>query len=110
MSHFRQRVGLVHELRQLAGSEERVDHRIGPYVWRELQHQELPELQVIMSMDDFSFIHLAEPYKGNVEHVMSEPSTLTENTFFSLVRDGEIDLDSLALINRQCRTESRTLL
>ena len=72
---------------------------VGPYVWRELQHQQLPELQAIMSMDDFSFIHLAEPYKGNVEHVMSEPSTLTENTFFSLVQDGEIDLDSLALIN-----------
>ena len=72
---------------------------VGPYVWRELQNQQLPELQAIMSMDDFSFIHLAEPYKGHVEHVMSEESTLTENTFFSLVQDGEIDLDSLALIN-----------
>ena len=72
---------------------------VGPYVWRELQNQPLPELQAIMSMDDFSFIHLAEPYQGNVEHVMTEPSTLTENTFFSLVQDGEIDLDSLALIN-----------
>ena len=72
---------------------------VGPYVWRELQHQQLPALQAIMSMDDFSFIHLAEPYKGNVEHVMTEESTLTENTFFSLVQDGEIDIDSLALIN-----------
>ena len=72
---------------------------VGPYVWRDLQHQQLPELQSIMSMDDFSFIHLAEEYKGNVEHIMTEPSTLTENTFFSLVQDGEIDLDSLALIN-----------
>ena len=72
---------------------------VGPYVWRELQHQQLPDLQAIMSMDDFSFIHLAEPYKGHVEHIMTEPSTLTENTFFSLVQDGEIDLDSLALIN-----------
>ena len=53
---------------------------VGPYVWRELQHQQLPQLDAIMSMDDFSFIHLAEPYLGNVEHVMSEPSTLTENT------------------------------
>ena len=72
---------------------------VGPYVWRELQHQQLPELQAIMSMDDYSFIQLAEPYQGNVEHVMTEPSTLTENTFFSLVQDGEINLDSLALIN-----------
>ena len=72
---------------------------VGPYVWRDLQHQSLPQLQAIMSMDDFSFIHLAEEHKGNVEHVMTEESTLTENTFFSLVQDGEIDLDSLALIN-----------
>mgnify|MGYP002512339513 CR=1 FL=1 len=72
---------------------------VGPFVWRELQHQELPELDAILSMDDFSFIHLAEPYKGNVEHVMTEDSALTENTFFSLVKDGTIDLDSMALIN-----------
>ena len=72
---------------------------VGPFVWRELQHQELPELEAIISMDDFSFIHLNEPYKGNVEHVMQEESALTENTFFSLVKDGMIDLDSMALIN-----------
>jgi long-chain acyl-CoA synthetase len=72
---------------------------VGPYVWRDLQHQQLPELQAIISMDDFSFIHLAQPLQGNVEHIMAEDSTLTENTFFSLVQDGEIDLDSLALIN-----------
>ncbi len=79
---------------------------VGPYVWRELQHQQLPELQAIMSMDDYSFIQLAEPYQGNVEHVMTEPSTLTENTFFSLVQDGEIVLDSLALINYTSGTTS----
>ena len=72
---------------------------VGPFVWRELQHQELPLLDAIVSMDDFSFIHLAETHKGNVEHVMQEESSLTENTFFSLVKDGMIDLDSMALIN-----------
>ena len=30
---------------------------------------------------------------------MIEPTTVTETNFFSLVQDGEIDLDSLALIN-----------
>lgn len=72
---------------------------VGPYVWRELQHQTLPEMDAIISMEDFSFIHLAEPFKGHVEQILSEPTTLTENTFFSLVKDGVIDLDSLALIN-----------
>ena len=72
---------------------------VGPFVWRELQHQELPVLEAIISMDDFSFIHLAESHKGNVEQIMQEESTLSENTFFSLVKDGKIDLDSMALIN-----------
>ena len=72
---------------------------VGPFVWRELQNQKLPELKAIVGLDDFSFIHLDEAYKGKVEGIMSEPSTLTENTFFSLVKGGEIDVDSLALIN-----------
>ena len=72
---------------------------VGPFVWRELQHQELPALEAIISMDDFSFIHLDESHKGRVEHIMQEESALTENTFFSLVKGGTIDLDSLALIN-----------
>jgi long-chain acyl-CoA synthetase len=72
---------------------------VGPFVWRELQHQELPALEAIISMDDFSFIHLDESHKGRVEHIMQEESALTENTFFSLVKDGVINLDSMALIN-----------
>ena len=72
---------------------------VGPFVWRELQHQKLPELKAIVGLDDFSFIHLEETYKGKVEGIMSEPSTLTENSFFSVVKGGEIDVDSLALIN-----------
>ena len=72
---------------------------VGPFVWRELQNQKLPTLKAIVGLDDFSFIQLDEAYKGTVENIMSEPSTLTENTFFSLVKDGEIDVDSLALIN-----------
>ena len=72
---------------------------VGPFVWRELQKQKLPELKAIVGLDNFSFIHLDETYKGKVENIMSEPSTLTENSFFSVVKGGEIDVDSLALIN-----------
>ena len=72
---------------------------VGPFVWRELQNQKLPELKAIVGLDDFSFIHLDEAYKGKVEGIMSEPSTLTENSFFSVVKGGQIDVDSLALIN-----------
>ena len=72
---------------------------VGPFVWRELQNQKLPQLKAIVGLDDFSFIHLDETYKGKVENIMSEPSTLTENSFFSVVKGGEIDVDSLALIN-----------
>ena len=72
---------------------------VGPFVWRELQNQKLPQLKAIVAMDDFSFIHLEETYKDKVEGIMSEPSTLTENSFFSVVKGGEIDVDSLALIN-----------
>ena len=72
---------------------------VGPFVWRELQNQKLPHLKAIVAMDDFSFIHLEETYKDKVEGIMSEPSTLTENSFFSVVKGGEIDVDSLALIN-----------
>ena len=72
---------------------------VGPFVWRELKQQELPELEAILSMDDFSFIHLAQAHTGKVEHILAEESALTENTFFSLVKDGTIDLDSMALIN-----------
>ena len=72
---------------------------VGPFVWRELQNLQLPQLKAVVGLDDFSFIQLDEAYKGKVETIMSEPSTLTENTFFSLVESGEIDVDSLALIN-----------
>jgi long-chain acyl-CoA synthetase len=87
------------DLARLIGHSDSKMLIVGPYVWRELQKQELPQLEAIMSMDDFSFIHLAESHQGQVEHIMTEETTLTENTFFSLVQDGEIDLDSLALIN-----------
>ena len=72
---------------------------VGPFVWRDLQHQQLPALEAILSMENFSFIQLAEKHQGKVEHILTEESELTENTFFSLVKGGTIDLDSLALIN-----------
>ena len=56
---------------------------VGPFVWKELQHQVLPELEAIISMDDFSFIQLAPSHQGRIEHILTEASNLTENTFFS---------------------------
>lgn len=73
---------------------------VGPYVWHELQHEDLDGLETVVSLEDFAFLR---PPKGNPNLTRTQWLQAVTDTYPQGIRPQDIrfaaDPDALALIN-----------
>ena len=80
-----------------------------PKIWEEMEVEKLPELRIVINLEDYSILYLQDRTKRNeIEEALSKiPAVYPEEMKHEVVKYGDLCLDDLAIINYTSGTTSQ---
>ena len=80
-----------------------------PKIWEEMEVEKLPELRIVINLEDYSILYLQDRTKRNeIEEALSKiPAVYPEEMKHEVVKYGNLCLDDLAIINYTSGTTSQ---
>ncbi len=80
-----------------------------PKTWEEMEVEKLPELRIVINLEDYSILYLQDRAKqSEIEEALSKiPAVYPEEMKHEVVKYGELSLDDLAIINYTSGTTSQ---
>lgn len=80
-----------------------------PKTWEEMEVEKLPELRIVINLEDYSILYLQDRAKrSEIEEALSKiPAVYPEEMKREVVKYGELSLDDLAIINYTSGTTSQ---
>ena len=80
-----------------------------PKIWEEMEVEKLPELRIVINLEDYSILYLQDRTKCNeIEEALSKiPAVYPEEMKHEVVKYGDLCLDDLAIINYTSGTTSQ---